>query len=321
MQERGEEAFNVVKGVVQKIGPQKIIAAIVVIALIWLILQIPRPAVLTVRVSALDGDLIENSDATANYRDWFGEKTIESPAPGAGEFRFKVITGSPVDVSATASGYKRGSASYTLDADKRASLDLERDVDLVIDPPQISGKIGPKCFIDYNVSLSNLRDLPESAELSADLTGGAFSPLSGAVDVGPRDRNFSLFRITSDGSGPVEGKVRIKGTSAGLEVALEAGEPPRFEVDEEKSFSEADHEVVVEILNNGDSDVSNLRVQATESLAGKVEILEFNPIILHKDDKLKFKVRDLGILKVGDTGFIDVSADCVSPKRITIKRV
>ncbi len=321
-QERAEEGGAAFKTAVEKIGVGKIVAVIILLAVAFVVINLPRPITVDVAVSALDGGEVaaDTPDIVVAYSDLFGSQRPKVRAVGDG-FRVSVPSKTQVRFEASVAGFEHKSVTKTFEGDGNVELELARVTDLAFVSPSISGSMGPDCQVAFSAEVANSGSSSELFELVSDLKS-AFTAVSGEVSVDAGGRNSSQFLISSAGQsegGEVSGSVRIKGTEKKLPVSLKVGKTPTFDVPAEISFTDSEDKFVVDVRNNGESDVSGLKVAPSDALKDRISITGFNPRILKRDDKLTFIVQNNGLV-AGDVELLTVSADCASLREIVVRR-
>ncbi len=320
--ERAQEIGGAFASVVQKIGVGKIIAVLVIVAAIYIFLQLPRPVTVRVLVSQLDADSpVQVAEVSASYSDFFGSHTPGVVDVGDGMFKVVVPSKTSVEFSVLASGFKPARASKAFEADGNLPIALAWDSKASFVSSPIAGSIGPTCSVSYSVEIANNGDSAESVALVQDGLEGAFSYSQGIVEIGPDAKATLSFGVSSAGKAEgdaISGKVRIKGTSKDLPVDVIVGKQPQLSVPPAIDFSGTETKLFVELRNTGESDISNIIVAPSEAIAGKVRISEFKSgVVLKKDDKLPFVIEATGMSK-DDKGLLDVGADCISLQRIPV---
>lgn len=321
-----KEIFKPLTDIVNKIGLAKIILFIIVIAIGFWFVNLPKPGTLFVKVSALDanqpiegalislqwpdgnllGDAfttITDSSGLASFTNVPTEKDIVISIEGTGEFRSNSVE-----------------TKLSSGASKNEDVFLARSVSVTLEPRTLSGSVSETCIKEAKITVTNTGDSNLDAIFIG--AGGLKDAISSEpVTVYPgSSENVTIYidvsKTRKRKGETVNGQARLKTTDKAVTFNLQVSEPPKIDVTPSTLSCASSRPVcaqIVTVKNTGTSTLSNLQIEPSASVVnvlenGDVERYYTTDTIAPGEEK-KFGTRLIGT-SAATIGVITVRADC-----------
>jgi len=326
------EALESARKALDAIGVANILAVLVVFGAVYLALFVmPRPVDVTVGLSSADfGEPVEGAVVAANFQKFlFGSYRAEATERGGGNYFFRGLpSDTPITVSFSADGYEGGTENFTASREGTDSkrFELYRKTNLRIDEAEISGTIGPSCTKSFRLNLRNEAGDDgghDESGLSLVADGGLVVSSEGIAYLAAGESQQVQFGVTSTHTEqdrepePIEGKIRVKGTRAGVKVLLQPAQKNILAISPPDLSLRTGSSQVLSIENRGKTKVAGIKVSQGESLVG---VLAFNPepggapFGLDPGAEKKFFITAVS----AGMGIISVQAECNPERQVTV---
>lgn len=323
--DKASELFDGVSETVKKVGVGKILLSLVLLFVAYTLFSYYSSlSVFEVRVSEKDSSKSFSAETVLiSYPGLFSEESKYGFDEAEGLYKFSgVPSNRQVQVTVEQSGYESlVEAVVPGEIGGAFSAQLAKNTPVRLDAvDSLAGvSMGASCNRFFTVVAKNEADYDaEGVSLAGDdLPGFYFVGDPATISSnGSVSLQFSLSTKNAE-KGETSGRVRVKGTSRGLDVSLVIGENPRMDVSPEdiRQSSERLEPVQVIIRNTGETDLSNIKISPPGDLVSIPPFsAEDNASLRSRKPDAEFKFWVTPTAK--GQGFITVSADCIPTKQI-----
>lgn len=321
-----KEALKPLTDSVNRIGLAKIILFVIIIAVGWWFITLPKPGTLFITVTELDGTQpIEGALVSLQWPDGnlLGDafSTI-TDSSGVASFT-NVPSGRDLTIVVEGTGEFESARSNVILASEESKSEvvkLPHIGDVRLSPSTLTGAVSETCIKEARITVTNNGANPvEAVFVGSGALETAISSIPITVLPGSSENASVFIDVAKTGKKKAQvltGEIRLKGMNKKVNVNLQVGEAPKIDVSPASLSCAAGRpscQQIVTIANNGASTLNNLKVEPSATVA----------TVLENSDVERYYTTDSispgGEAKFGTTiisttapiiGVVTVKADC-----------